>query len=164
MHLRLTPLKSADARRISGWWYPPPYDPYNVPAQDAARMADPAQRFSAIRDGDELIAYACLGGEARVRGLDPQPGTEDLGFALRPDLMGQGLSRQTIPWLLQALRDQIAGHQLRVVILDWNLRSLAAYRRAGFSDAGSHTNEDGTFLLLTRPSRPRGPLDRRELE
>lgn len=150
MQLRLTSLTSADAEQISGWRYDPPYDIYNVPLEDSARMTDPAQRFSAIRDKDELIAYVCLGGEARVKGLRARSGTEDLGFGLRPDLIGQGLSRQILPWLLQALGDQIAGHRLRVVILDWNVRSLAAYRRAGFADAGAHTNADGTYLLLTR--------------
>jgi len=41
---------------------------------------------------------------------------------------------------------------LRVVILDWNARSLAAYRRAGFRDVGSHTNDGDRCLLLRRPA------------
>lgn len=151
MKLRLTTLTRADASEISGWRYTPPYDTYDVSAADSERMTDPAQRFSAIRDGDELVAYVCLGAQARVKGLEPKAGTEDLGFGLRPDLMGHGLSREILPWTLSALGDQISGDELRVVILGWNERSLRAYRRAGFTDVGSHTNEDGAYLLLTRP-------------
>jgi RimJ/RimL family protein N-acetyltransferase len=55
--------------------------------------------------------------------------------------------------LLSALSAQFADSRLRVVILDWNARSLAAYRRAGFTDVGSHVNDDGTYLLLER-ARP----------
>ena len=113
-------------------------------------MTDPAQRYSAVwRDG-ELIAYVCLGAEARVPGMTADPGIEDLGFGLRPDLMGQGLSRTLLPWVIVALDDQIDGRRLRVVIYDWNARSLAAYRRLGFTDSGTVTNAGGTFLILIR--------------
>jgi RimJ/RimL family protein N-acetyltransferase len=85
-----------------------------------------------------------------VPGLGEDPGTEDLGFGLRPDLMGQGLSQELLPWLLSALGEVLIGSRLRVVILEWNARSLAAYRRAGFTDVGNHANDNGTFLLLER--------------
>jgi hypothetical protein len=71
--------------------------------------------------------------------------------------MGQGISGDLFPWLIPALDALLVGSQLRVVILDWNARSLAAYRRAGFTDVGSHGNEDGTFRLLTRPRTPSSP-------
>jgi hypothetical protein len=56
-----------------------------------------------------------------------------------------------LPWLLGALGDQIVGDHLRVVILEWNIRSLKAYRRVGFRDVGTHSNAADTYLLLTRP-------------
>jgi ribosomal-protein-alanine N-acetyltransferase len=153
VHYKLGRLSEADADAISMWRYEPPYDVYNVLAGDARLMTDPAQRFSAVRRNGELIAYLCLGAEARVFGLGEESGMEDLGFGLRPDLMGQGLSREILPLLLEVLGEQLTGTRLRVVILDWNARSLAAYRRVGFTDVGSHINDDGTYLLLER-ARP----------
>jgi RimJ/RimL family protein N-acetyltransferase len=153
--LLLTQLTAQDASEISGWRYEAPYDTYDVGPQDAQLMSEPAQRFSAVRRDGELVAYVCLGAEARVPGLDAEPGTEDLGFGLRPDLMGQGLSRVLLPWLLAELGKQLICERLRVVILDWNARSLAAYRRVGFTDAGTHATDAGTFILLTRPAPKR---------
>ena len=153
MRYRLGPLSDGDARQVARWRYEAPYDTYNVSAEDAQLMTDPAQRFSAVRRDGALVAYVCLGAEARVSGLVEEAGVEDLGFGLRPDLMGQGLSREILPWLLSALGEQPVGSRLRVVILDWNARSLAAYRGAGFTDVGSHTNDNGTYLLLER-ARP----------
>ncbi|MGH2842033.1 MAG: GNAT family N-acetyltransferase [Solirubrobacteraceae bacterium] len=146
----LSLLTNKDAELICTWRYEPPYDTYDVPSDGAAAMLDPLQRFCALRRDGELIAYVCLGAEARVPGLAAVPDVDDLGFGLRPDLIGQGLSREILPWLLGAVAPQLEGGRLRVVILDWNLRSLGAYRRAGFLDTGSHTNGAGTFLLLER--------------
>jgi ribosomal-protein-alanine N-acetyltransferase len=146
----LHPIDAADARAIASWRYDPPYDVYEFDHADVLGLTNPSGRYSAVRRHEELIAYVCLGAEARVTGLGPAQDTDDLGFGLRPDLMGQGLSRDLFPWMLRALENQIVGTRLRVVILDWNARSLAAYRRAGFRDEASHRTADGTYLLLTR--------------
>jgi len=97
LDLQLTTLTEADTTEIGSWRYDAPYDTYNMPVDDAAVMLEPGQRFSAVRDGAELIAYVCLGGEARVKGLEPEPGTDDLGFGLRPDLMGRDGRERSCP-------------------------------------------------------------------
>jgi ribosomal-protein-alanine N-acetyltransferase len=146
----LAAVAEADLPALVGWSYELPYDIYDL-GSDLGFMLDPALRYSAVRRDGDLIAYSCIGADARVPGLDAAPGTDDLGFGLHPGLVGQGHSRTVLPWLLGALGDQIVGDHLRVVILEWNIRSLKAYRRVGFRDVGTHSNAADTYLLLTRP-------------
>ncbi len=150
----LRPLRGADAEAILAWRYAGQYAIYDPGAGDLPTLIDPANRFFAVLRGRELIGHVCLGAEARVPGLEEAPDADDLGFGLRPDLVGRGNARRLLPELLAVLAPVLARPQVRVVIAAWNERARAAARRAGFQPAGELENANGRYVVLTRPAPP----------
>ena len=151
MAVKVTVLTEADAREVASWRYEPPYELYSGSRVGIIAMIEPANRYFAIRRDGELIGYVCVGPEARVPGLGAEPGVDDIGLGLRPDVTGRGRFRALFPEVIAQLADEFREDRQRVVIAAWNARAQAAARAVGFTVAGSHTNESGVYLLLTRP-------------
>jgi ribosomal-protein-alanine N-acetyltransferase len=151
--ITLAPLNRAETLNILSWRYPAELATYNFDGTELEAMLDPGNLYFAIRRADQLIGYVCLGAEARVPGLEPSAGVDDLGMGLAPEHVGRGLSRWLIPALIGQLREMgaLGGHTVRAVILDWNLRSQRAVRAAGFTPIGTVDSREGRFIVMTRP-------------
>jgi len=96
-------------------------------------------------EGGELIGYVCFGEPARVPGMGHEDGLVDVGWGLRPDLMGRGLG----PRLIAAALAVHPGVRHRIAVLAWNARALRAPAKCGFVETGTL----GDFVLLERPGR-----------
>lgn len=147
--MRARPLTDTDRRAILGWHYTGRDATYD-PGADGATLDD---GFVAL-EGDDgaLVGYACLGGEARVAGLDAVDGVVDVGVGLRPDLVGGGWGPALTAAALGLVRDRHpdATHA-RAVVLDWNERSQRTLVRAGFRRTGEHVTPAGVrFVVLQR--------------
>lgn len=74
--------------------------------------------------------------------MQDEPGLVDVGWGLRPDLMGKGLGTRLIEAALAA--HEGAGH--RIAVLAWNERARRAPARCGFVETGRL----GDFVLMER--------------
>jgi hypothetical protein len=64
--------------------------------------------------------------------------------------MGQGLGREYIGAILEFAAEEFSPRRFRVLILEWNRRSRAAARSAGFEQDGTIESDEGTFVVMTR--------------
>ena len=148
------------AHTIVGWRYPPPYDVYNPRDEEAAgHLADllnPAFNYHAALDREgELVGYCCFGADAQVTGGDYSlEDALDIGFALRPDLIGRGLGVEFVQEVLRFAGQTFAPAFLRATIATFNLASQRCFARAGFR-ARQHfisaTTPPREFVIVVRP-------------
>ena len=140
----IVPLTAADAAKIASWRYPGRYATYDVGEAVTAERGF----WSVHRDG-ELVGYCCFGDEARVPGAFEEPGVLDVGYGMRPDLMGRGHGRDFIGAILSFATQRFSPGRFRLLILDWNARSRAAARSVGFEEGGAIRSVEGTFVVMT---------------
>ncbi|HTW11634.1 MAG TPA: VOC family protein [Solirubrobacteraceae bacterium] len=156
----VSPFGPTDAEQFAQWRYEGEYSFYDSSPTDADAALKPENRYYAVRRNGELIAHVCVGPEARVAGMKAEPGVDDIGFGLRPDLTGHGEFRTLLPEIMDALVPELTAPAQRVVVAAWNDRALSAARHAGFDATGSVVNNLGRWIVLTRQERRQG-TDRR---
>jgi ribosomal-protein-alanine N-acetyltransferase len=144
-HVRALTASECDA--IGTWRYPGRYATY---AFDDG-PPDPADGFFGVADGDRLVGYCCFGPEARVPGVEEVPGVVDVGYGMDPALVGQGRARPFVAAILDFAARQYTATTFRALVLDWNDRSRAACRNAGFAPAGEVVTDVGRFVVFERP-------------
>jgi ribosomal-protein-alanine N-acetyltransferase len=145
--VRARELTEEEARQPLDWRYPGPYATY-----DAKGPLRPELGYFVVEADGELVGYACVGAEARVPGVEEEAGTVDVGYGMRPDLIGQGRGREFVGAVLAYVAEQHPEARLRMSILDWNRRSRNVAEAHGFRVVG----RAGDFDVLTRetPRRP----------
>ena len=94
-------------------------------------------------EGEELVGYVCFGEPARVQGMEHENELVDVGWGLRPDLMGRGLG----PGLIEAALAVHPRSRHRIAVLAWNERAKRAPAKCGFVETGSV----GEFVVMERP-------------
>ena len=142
----LRPLTEAAAAELLGWRYPGRYETYDFDGGE-----DLSSHYAA-EEGGALVGYCCFGAEARVDGMREESGTVDVGWGLRPDLMGEGRGRAFAEAILALARELYRPERFRVSVLEWNERSQRTAASAGFAPSGSVKHEEGRFLLFERPA------------
>lgn len=139
------PATAADGTQIAAWRYPGRYATYDV-----GEVVTPERGFWAVHNDGELVGYCCFGQEAGVPGVVEEASVLDVGYGLRPDLMGQGFGRGFIGSILEFAGREFSPRRFRMLILEWNGRSRAAARSVGFEEGGTVENDEGTFVVMTR--------------
>ncbi len=130
-----SPLDPEYAQEMATWRYPPPYDIYDGDDSPAglAYLLDPANQIHVVRDSrGNPVGYCSFGRDAQVPGGQYGPGYLDLGIGLHPDWTGRGLGAGVIQAMMAFGRRQFGARAFRATIATFNLRSQAAFRRAGF--------------------------------
>jgi [ribosomal protein S18]-alanine N-acetyltransferase len=145
--MQVRPLTPADSEAIATWRYAGRDSTYDVTGP-----VTPEQGIWAVDHRSEVVGYCCFGAEARVPGVEEEAGTLDVGYGLRPDLVGKGLGRGFVMAILEFATAEFSQGRLRVLILSWNDRSRKVAVACGFESAGVVTSEEGDFLVLTRPA------------
>jgi len=139
--LNVRPLTLDDAEAVAGWRYEGPYSTYDVDA-----IVTPEDGYWAVEEGGELVGYCCNGESARVPGFEEAEGVLDVGYSLRPDLVGRGRGPELISTVLDHAAREFAPRTVRILVLRWNERSRRAAEKVGFRVVGEH----GEFDVLTR--------------
>jgi [ribosomal protein S18]-alanine N-acetyltransferase len=139
------PLTSDDAVAIARWRYPGRYSTYDV-----GEVVDSGRGFWSVSHDGELVGYCCFGAEARVPGAVEEEGTVDVGYGIRPDLVGHGMGRAFVGAVCDFAVTSFDPQRLRLLILDWNERSLSVARTLGFHSQGLIHSTEGAFLVMTR--------------
>ena len=154
--LRVTPIDRTAVGEIITWRYPPPYDLYNIGAQDAEveidAYLDPAYQYYQMRnETGELVAFFNFGVDARVPGGDYSPEALDIGLGVHPDWTGSGYGSIFVQAVLRFARQQQAPVCYRVTIAGFNRRAQRVWQKAGFSEVQKFQRpKDGmNFLIFT---------------
>lgn len=146
MTYQLRPLTAEQGEAMANWSYPGPWAVYDV-----TTPIDPEEGFWAVVDDSGAVAgYACFGVEARVPGLEEQPGALDVGVGMRPDLTGQGLGREFAGAVLEHAREVTGATRLRAVVQDWNQRSRRLLDGLGFEETGDHRVGELRYVVYER--------------
>ena len=146
--MKIRTLTETDAEAIATWRYPGRYQTYDV-----SEVVTSEAGFWAVEHEATLVGYCCFGHEARVPGAVEEAGTLDIGYGMRPDLMGQGLGREFVGAILDFAVRRFSPSRLRLLILDWNDRSRKVAAALGFQSEGVLRSTEGDFLVMTRESR-----------
>src|SRR5438477_1457585 len=126
---RTRAITPQDADAISRWTYDEPYSLYNSSPEDAAWYLDPANNYVSIVDSsDELVAFGCVGHDARVPGGSYDDDAIDFGSGMRPDLTGQGHGARLIELMIDEARRALGGTKLRSNVAAFNERALPLHR------------------------------------
>ncbi len=141
-------LTKSDAAAIATWRYPDRYSTYDV-----GEILTPERGFWAVAHETELVGYCCFGHEARVPGVHEEDGTLDVGYGMRPDLVGQGLGPVFVTAILDFAVAEFSLPRLRLLILNWNERSRKVAEALGFDEKGVARTSQGDFLIMMRAAR-----------
>jgi ribosomal-protein-alanine N-acetyltransferase len=156
MRFAFRPITEADARKMIGWRYEPPYSIYDLSEDELSELLHPDNRYYSVLDNHEiLIGLCCFGKEARVEGGDyPQlePMVLDLGLGLRPDLTGKGLGSFFLQSLLDFAIESFSPQRLRATVAKFNRRSQRIFQHLGFTITHSFIRPDDgiAFVQLER--------------
>ena len=149
---RLTP---ADGGAIAGWRYPGRESTY-----DELEAVTSERGYWAVVRGRELVGKCCFGAAARVPGVEHEEGTLDIGYGLRPDLVGQGLGPAFVQTILDFAAGEFGPERFRGLVLDWNRRSQKVAAAVGFREERVVGSDEGEFVVLVRPATTGPPGDR----
>jgi RimJ/RimL family protein N-acetyltransferase len=147
MEIRM--LTEADSAAIATWRYPGRYATY-----DPDEHVTPERGSWAVEHQGELVGYSSFGDAARVPGVVEEEGILDVGYGMRPDLMGRGLGREFVGAILDHAAREFSPQRFRLLILDWNERSRRVAAALGFREEGVVESIEGDFLVLTREPSP----------
>ena len=149
--LTFRPLTEEDARAISEWRYTGEYALYDPGPDSVETLTNPEyDYFAALGARAELIGYCCFGADARVPGLEEEPGVLDVGGGLRPDLTGIGLGAGFRRASCALGRELYAPTRFRVVVAAFNRRAQRVVAALGFEPEGFHSTDERDFVVLTR--------------
>jgi [ribosomal protein S18]-alanine N-acetyltransferase len=143
--VEVRPLTETDADKIAAWRYPGRYATYDV-----GEVVTSERGFWAIEHEAGLVGYCCFGQEARVPGVIEEEGILDVGYGLRPDLMGQGLGGEFVRVILDFAIRLFSPRRLRLLILAWNDRSRKVAEALGFEKEAVLRSTEGDFYIMTR--------------
>ena len=153
MALDIEPMTAAWAAEVVTWRHPPPYDTYDVLPEERANLLEPHYRYHAVLDGDELVGYCCFGEDGQVPGGTYRDGELEVGWGMRPDLMGQGRGRAFAEAILEYGVRTYRPRALGLTIAEFNGRSQAVAVGQGFViDGPRFTGPDG--MVFRRYLRP----------
>jgi ribosomal-protein-alanine N-acetyltransferase len=141
------PLTPADAREMSSWRYAGRYATYNL--GDVGVM----EGSWSVWEGETLVGHCCFGAEARIPEVEAEDGTVDVGYGMRPDLVGQGLGPRFVSVIVDFAVREFSPQRLRLLVLSWNERSRKVAQRLGFEITGTVDGMEGEFLILVRGAR-----------
>lgn len=145
--MRVRALSPTDARDIAAWRYPGRDATYDLVDPPTAE-----EGYWAVEHDGRLIGYCCVGAEARVPGVDDEEGTVDVGYGMRPELVGRGQGPAFVGAILAFAAATYRPQRLRLLILDWNERSRRVAEGLGFVRTSSVTTHHGTFVVMVRPA------------
>lgn len=156
MDYLISPITDELARRVVGWRYDPPYDVYNLSAEDEKALMNPIYRYHQVQDSSgNLVGFCCYGEDACVPGGDyevGEPSCLDVGVGLHPDLVGKGLGTEFVQAVLEHAAEIYRPENFRVTVAEFNQRSLKTFRRLGFKETNHFIRKpDGMpFIQLER--------------
>lgn len=118
---------------------------------------NPRFRYHAVHyECGELVGYFCFGEDARVpagAGLYAN-GPLDVGFGMRPDLVGRGLGQEFVEAGLEFAFEVYSPESFRMTVAAFNRRAVRVYEDLGFivlAEFGRRvSNGEREWILLAK--------------
>ncbi len=164
MRYQFAPMTAEQARAVGAWRYDPPYDLYDMDA-DEDGLREPLDQdtpyYAATDERGELVGFLCFKTAAQtlsgfLAGAYADPDALDIGLGMRPDRTGRGLGLDFFNAGLAFTRETFAPASFRLSVALFNDRAIKVYKRAGFRPAGAftHTSSGGVheFMTMIRPA------------
>jgi [ribosomal protein S18]-alanine N-acetyltransferase len=146
--MKIQALTRANAEAITTWRYAGRYSTYDVD-----ETPTPERGYWAVTNETELVGYCCFGAEARVPGIEEEKGTLDVGYGMRPDLIGHGLGAAFVAAIPEFGIREFSPTRLRLLVLSWNDRSRRVAERLGFEEERMVPSAEGDFRVMVRTPR-----------
>lgn len=150
--LSLRPASAADGARLREWRNDP-----EVRAASRNTAAVGADEHAAwldavLADPDRRLLICELAGEPVGQLRFDRRGERryEISVVLAATVRGRGLAANLISLGVERLRESDPEAEVEAHVREANERSLAAFRRAGFSPTGE-VDDDGFLVLLSRP-------------
>lgn len=155
MPLSIQPLNQANAREIAGWYYDPPYDFYNLNANEIEQnikyfLAPQNKFYSIFEESTEFVGFCSFGKDGQVPGGDYSTPGLDIGMGISPSLTGQGRGRCYVATVLDFAQQMFAPSILRVTIAAFNQRAIQVWSRVGFHIVDTFEYQGMPFVILIR--------------
>ncbi|MGM9921540.1 MAG: GNAT family N-acetyltransferase [Bhargavaea sp.] len=148
--MEIRPISEQEAKEITDWAYPPPYDFYNMNGEGELHG------YEVIYENGHLVGFFCTGEEARVpagygAGAYPEEdGILDIGLGMKPERTGRGGGMAFLSFILDHLRTTRSPASFRLTVADFNERAIRLYRKAGFRESGAFSRENTRFLVMVK--------------
>lgn len=152
-HYKFTAIDAKAAAEITAWRYPAPYDIYNMSGSEVS-LLDPVFNYWVACEGGSVVAFLCWGHDARVGGFDYDETHIDIGWGLRPDIVGKGSGRVFLCDVLEFIESHVARTSLRATVAKFNIRCQRTCESSGFRyNTEFVRKKDGReFVVLCRGS------------
>lgn len=147
-------MAEVDAREISAWRYPYPYDFYNGGATEESLRELMDGSYRVVTEHGELFGFYCTGKGAQVpagheANVYPE-GPVDIGLGMKPEKTGAGRGAAFLDFLLNEINKSHPGQALRLTVAQFNKRAIHLYESAGFVKAGEFKNDYATFQVMQK--------------
>ena len=126
--MRARELTADEAERPLGWRYPEPHATYD--AEGPSVRASGSSRWTMTKATSSASAASAR--RRAFRASRRSPGTIDVGYGMRPELIGQGRGREFVGAILAQAAEGDPTARLRMSILHWNDRSRRVAQAHGF--------------------------------
>ena len=149
MKYRFVPMKAEYAKACDQWRYDPPYDFYDLNAdeEDRKEFLDPGnwgiEQYVVLDMEEELVGFFSfkLEGDAMY-----------IGLGMRPDLTGQGRGNTFVQEgiLFGAKLLDLPSPNVVLEVADFNKRAISVYEKLGFTTTKRFTQNtnDGKYSSL----------------
>lgn len=156
MEINITPIIEIEAKEITRWRYPPPYDIYDLLENEEtiSYALDPQNRFYVMKDPQgELVGFCSFGKDGQVPGGNYSVDALDIGLGIRPDLVGKGRGIEFVKCVMNYTVEKFETSQLRVTIAAFNQRAQRVWKKAGFQIVERFQQEetDRSFVVMVGP-------------
>lgn len=129
-----------DVRDVTGWTYEPPYNFYDMGADEESINELMNGTYSVVHSIDGyIVGFYCVGESAQVPAghkhgayLDDGTNVVDLGIGMRPDLTGCGMGTAFLAYVLRDVGARYPLTDIRLAVATFNQRAIKLYRRFGF--------------------------------
>ncbi|WXR60453.1 GNAT family N-acetyltransferase [Peptostreptococcaceae bacterium AGR-M142] len=149
MEIKIKNLKKEQVRSIFDWNYQGEYKVYNMPSMDLAIRNNIGivnddkrdKEFFSLYENNDFIGY--------IRLID----LEDIisfGIGLKPNYCGKGYSNKVMPKILEYIKDNYNGKEIRLIVRSFNKRAIKVYDKYGFEEIGTEYINNIEFIVMNK--------------
>lgn len=159
MNLSERKMSSIDAKEISLWSYPKPYELYSFDGSDEIITELLGGEYKAVYSHEELFGYYCTSKSAQVpikESVDfyAALAAVDFGLGMKPCNTAKGKGKEFVNFILSCVRRDFPNRVIRLTVASFNKRAIKVYSSLGFKkvhDFARPLNEMKFMIMIQRP-------------
>lgn len=137
MYLTEKKMMLEDAKKISAWSYPKPYELYSFDGSVDVISELLGGEYKSVYSDKELFGYCCIGKSAQVpikESVESYNALDaiDVGLGMKPCNTARGLGREFVDFILSCVRRDYPSRIIRLTVASFNKRAIKVYSSLGF--------------------------------